>query len=106
MPIADTLAIFLVQPLLITALSPWLLKETVGPRRWAAVAIGFCGTLTIIRPGLRDFRPGMVFAFASGAWMAIYMLITRRLARDEIPLMTTFHTSAMAAAIAVPFRPT
>jgi drug/metabolite transporter (DMT)-like permease len=99
MPIADSLAIFFVQPLLITALSPLLLKEHVGPRRWAAVAIGFCGTLIIIRPGLQDFNPGMALAFASGTCMALYMLITRRLARDEDPLMTTFHTSLMGAAM-------
>jgi drug/metabolite transporter (DMT)-like permease len=99
MPIADSLAIFFVQPLLITALSPLLLKEHVGPRRWAAVAIGFCGTLIIIRPGLQEFNPGMALAFASGTCMALYMLITRRLARDEDPLMTTFHTSLMGAAM-------
>jgi drug/metabolite transporter (DMT)-like permease len=99
MPIADSLAIFFVQPLLITALSPLLLKEHVGPRRWAAVAIGFCGTLIIIRPGFQDFNPGMPLAFASGTCMAFYMLITRRLARDEDPLMTTFHTSLMGAAM-------
>jgi len=99
MPIADSLAIFFVQPLLITALSPLLLKEKVGPRRWAAVAIGFCGTLIIIRPGLQAFNPGMALAFASGTCMALYMLITRRLARDEDPLMTTFHTSLMGAAM-------
>ena len=99
MPIADSLAIFFVQPLLITALSPLLLKEHVGPRRWAAVAIGFCGTLIIIRPGLQDFNPGMAFAFASGTCMALYMLITRKLARDEAALMTTFHTSLLGAAM-------
>ena len=99
MPIADSLAIFFVQPLLITALSPLLLKEHVGPRRWAAVAIGFCGTLIIIRPGFQEFNPGMALAFASGTCMALYMLITRRLARDEDPLMTTFHTSLMGAAM-------
>lgn len=106
MPIADSLAIFFVQPLLITALSPLLLKEHVGPRRWAAVAIGFCGTLIIIRPGLQDFNPGMALAFASGTCMALYMLITRRLARDENAIMTTFHTSAIGAAmmsLIVPF---
>lgn len=106
MPIADSLAIFFVQPLLITALSPLLLGEHVGPRRWAAVAVGFCGTLIIIRPGLQDFNPGMALAFAAGTCMALYMLITRRLARDENPVMTTFHTSAVGAAmtgLALPF---
>ena len=40
MPIADSLAIFFVQPLLITALSPLLLKEKVGPRRVKTGPIG------------------------------------------------------------------
>ena len=38
--IADALAIFFVQPLIVTALSPFILGEYVGPRRWAAVAVG------------------------------------------------------------------
>lgn len=106
MPIADSLAIYFVQPLIVTALSPLLLKEHVGPARWVAVAVGFCGTLIVIRPGLQAFNPGMALAFASGTCMALYMLITRRLARDENPLMTTFHTSAMGAvltSLALPF---
>ena len=51
--IADTLAIFFVQPLVVTALSPVVLGERVDARRWAAVVAGFAGTLIIIRPGLR-----------------------------------------------------
>ena len=106
MPIADSLAIYFVQPLLITALSPLLLGERVSPRRWAAVAIGFCGTLVVVRPGLQAFDPGMAFAFASGACMALYMLVTRRLARDEHPVLATFHSNAIGAAmtsLALPF---
>jgi drug/metabolite transporter (DMT)-like permease len=99
LPLADAVAVFFVAPLMITALSVLLLGEHVGPRRWAAVAIGFCGTLIIIRPGFQEFNPGMALAFASGTCMALYMLITRRLARDEDPLMTTFHTSLMGAAM-------
>ena len=40
LPIADALAIFFVQPLIVTVLSALVLKERVGPRRWAAVGIG------------------------------------------------------------------
>ena len=104
--IADSLAIFFVQPLLVTALSPLLLKEYVGTKRCAAVAIGFGGTLIIIRPGLQEFNIGMALALASGASMALYTLITRKYARNESPLMTTFHTTLLGVpmmSIALPF---
>jgi drug/metabolite transporter (DMT)-like permease len=56
LPIADTLALFFISPLVTTALAPVLLGEKVGPRRYAAVAIGFIGALLIIRPGTGVFR--------------------------------------------------
>ena len=56
LPIADTLAIFFVQPLIVTMLSPLVLGETVGVRRWLAVIVGFIGTLIIIRPGLQELK--------------------------------------------------
>ena len=43
LPLADGVAIFFVAPLLLTALSVPLLGETVGWRRWSAVAAGFAG---------------------------------------------------------------
>ena len=58
LPIADALAIFFVNPLVIVVLSALVLRERVGPRRWAAVAVGFVGTLIIIRPGLVEVNPG------------------------------------------------
>ena len=66
LPIADALAIFFVQPLVVTALSPLVLGEHVGPRRWAAVAVGFIGTLIIIRPGFGVLNPGSLLASGLG----------------------------------------
>ena len=66
LPIADTLAIYFVQPILITALSPLVLGEHVGVRRWAMVCIGFLGVLIIIRPGFQQLNPGVFFALGAG----------------------------------------
>ncbi len=95
--IADALAIFFVQPLVVTALSPFVLGETVGRRRWAAVAIGFIGTLIIIRPGFQAFNLGMGLALASGTSLALYMLLTRRISGKDHALVTTFHTNLLGA---------
>ncbi|WP_374305647.1 DMT family transporter [Ferrovibrio sp.] len=106
LPIADTLAIFFVQPLIITLLSPVMLGEKVGIRRWVAVVIGFVGTLIIIRPGFQAFDPGMLMALAAGTSLAIYMLLTRKMSGRTHAMVTTFHTNIVGAVImsvALPF---
>lgn len=50
LPLSTAYALFFVAPLLITALSVPFLGERVGPRRWAAIAIGLVGVLVILRP--------------------------------------------------------
>lgn len=95
LPIADALAIFFVQPLILTAISPFVLGEKVGPRRWAAVAVGFAGTLIIIRPGFTDLNPGTLLALGAGACLAVYFAMTRRISGSAPAMVTTFHTSLM-----------
>ena len=77
LPIADALAIFFVQPLIVTLLSALILRETVGPRRLIAVAVGFIGTLVIIRPGLAEVNPGSWLALGAGGFLACYFVMTR-----------------------------
>ena len=99
LPIADALAVFFVQPLVVTALSPLILKEKVGTRRWVAVSVGFIGTLIIIRPGLTAINPGSLLALASGICLALYFLQTRRIANRNPAIVTTFYTNAIGAGI-------
>lgn len=99
LPIADALAIFFVQPLLVTILSAIALKERVGPRRWGAVAIGFVGTLIIIRPGLVELNPGSLFALAAGAFLAVYFVMTRAIAGRSPAIVTTFQTNVVGATL-------
>lgn len=99
LPIADALAIFFVQPLVVTALSPFVLGERVGPRRWAAVFVGFIGMLVIIRPGFGTLNAGSLFALGAGASLALYMLATRRIAGRAPAMVTTFHTNLMGAGL-------
>ena len=99
LPIADALAIFFVQPLVVTALSPLILREHVGPRRWTAVAVGFIGMLIIIRPGLIALNPGAVLALTAGTCLALYFLMTRRIAGAQKAILTTFHTNLLGALI-------
>jgi drug/metabolite transporter (DMT)-like permease len=97
LPIADTLAIYFVSPILVTALSPLILKEKVGVHRWACVVVGFVGVLIIIRPGFQAFNIGMLFALGAGCCSALYLLLTRHLSASVNAMVMTFQTSAIGA---------
>lgn len=106
LPMADALAIFFVQPLVVTVLSALILRERVGPRRWAAVAVGFVGTLIIIRPGVVEVNPGSLLALGAGTLLACYFVMTRSIAGQSHALVTTFQTSLMGGlmlSLMVPF---
>lgn len=99
LPIADALAIFFVQPLIVTLLSALILREHVGPRRLIAVAVGFIGTLIIIRPGLTEVNPGSWLALAAGAFLACYFVMTRAISGQAHAMVTTFQTSLLGGLI-------
>jgi len=106
MPLADTLAIFFISPLIVTLLAPAMLGEQVGIRRKTAVAIGFIGALVVIRPGLTVFQPAALFGIGSGFIYALYSITTRKLAGTAPPLVTAAYTAlfgAVGTSIAVPF---
>jgi drug/metabolite transporter (DMT)-like permease len=99
LPIADALAIFFVQPLIVTLLSALFLREAVGPRRLMAVAVGFVGTLIIIRPGLAEVNPGSWLALAAGTFLACYFVMTRAISGQAHAMVTTFQTSLLGGLI-------
>jgi len=91
--IAETLSLYFIQPILVTAASPMLLGERVGIGRWLAVLGGFLGVLIIIRPGLIALSPGAFLALASGTSAAVVMLTSRMLSFKASALSNTFYTS-------------
>ena len=105
MPIADAIALVFVAPLIVTALSPFVLGERVGIRRWTAVAVGFVGVLVIVRPGMSSFHWGMLLALGAGAIYAFYSLATRRLSGSAPPLVTLTYTALLGAVIMSAFVP-
>ncbi|MEZ5797381.1 MAG: DMT family transporter [Paracoccaceae bacterium] len=105
LPIADALAIFFVNPLAVTVLSAIALREKVGPRRWAAVAVGFVGTLIIIRPGRQEINPGTFFALAAGVALGSFFVTTRALAGSAKASVLTLHTTGIGALLMTALMP-
>lgn len=95
-PLADTVAVFFINPFVVTALSPMILGERVGVWRWTAVVTGFLGTMILVRPGFGTLETGHLFAMGAGTAFALFVLVTRRLAGGDPPLVTTFLTGSGA----------
>lgn len=106
LPMADALAIFFVNPLVIVILSSLVLREKVDGQRWLAVFIGFVGTLIIIRPGMVPVTLGTFYALASGVALGTYFVMTRHIAGAANATVLTFQTCAIGAVLmtlALPF---
>lgn len=93
MPLADVHAIAAVSPLMVMALAGLFLGERVGPRRWAAVGMGFVGVLIIIRPGGGVFDPLSLIPLAAAAGWAVYQTLLRAVAKYDSVQTTTFYTA-------------
>jgi drug/metabolite transporter (DMT)-like permease len=82
-PLATASAIGFTAPLIVTALSVPLLGESVGWRRWSAVAIGFAGALMVIRPGTGFRDPAVLLLLLSALAYALYQIATRWVSRYD-----------------------
>ena len=92
---AKALTLAFVAPLITTALSPIILGEKVGFRRWSAVLVGFVGSLIVIRPGFIDFNLASIAALGTGFFYGIYLIITRKLHTSDSPLLTLLLTGVV-----------
>ena len=83
LPLTQVYAILFSAPLLITALSVPILGERVGAVRWAAIAVGLCGVLIVLRPGQSPLSWAHLAALASALGSAVAAVIARRLGDTE-----------------------
>ena len=104
--LAKALTLAFIAPLIVTAFSPILLGEKVGFRRWTAVAVGFIGSLIVIRPGFLEFNLASMAALATGFFYGFYLIITRKLSTSDNPLLTLLITGmvgALLVSLIIPF---
>ena len=97
--------LFVSIPLWVCALSPLLLGERVGPRRWTAVVIGFFGVLIIIRPGTESFHWAMLLSLTTALSTALYQIATRKVGVEDRALTSVFYVSLVGSLAAVPIAP-
>ncbi len=112
MPMADTTALLFTSSLFIPILGVIFLKESVGPYRWAAVAIGFIGVIIISHPSGEVNTLGIIIAISAALMHAVLQILLRYLGRYESPETISlyfFIIGTFLTALALPFvavRPT
>jgi drug/metabolite transporter (DMT)-like permease len=91
MPLADAVATSFVAPLFVTLLSAVVLGEPVGPRRWAAVAVGMLGVVVMLRPGAGLIQPAAILVLISAFCYASSHMMTRRMRDTESAMALNFY---------------
>jgi drug/metabolite transporter (DMT)-like permease len=106
MPLAEAFALTFTGPIFITVLSIPVLGETVGPRRWTAVLVGFVGVVIMLRPGSEALRVEALLPLTAALCYAFIMLLSRKLSRRESVGAVMFWTAVVGTLVsgaALPF---
>lgn len=106
LPLTQSTAISFSAPLFMTALSALLLREHVGPHRWAAVAVGFVGVLIMVHPDPARFVSiGTLFALAAAVGTAGAMTAIREIGRTEPGPTIVFYFTLAGAVLGLASLP-
>jgi len=83
MPLADATALGFAKSFFVTVFAMIILKEKVGPYRWAAIAFGFIGVAVMLQPGASGYSIYGLYAIAGAAAAGLVMVIIRLLSKTE-----------------------
>lgn len=89
-PLAEATSLIFTIPLFATVLAAILLREAVGLRSWAVLAVGFAGVLVILRPGMQAFDPAAGLVLVSAITGAGVVVIGKYLLRSDSVELTVF----------------
>jgi len=105
MSLADVMTFYLAGPIYVTAMSPFLLGERVGWRRWLAVLAGFGGVLIALGPSAGALTPAALIAIAGSFLFSVLMVCTRLVrGTSDLVLVTTQTVGSLVfGLVAAPF---
>ena len=90
MPLSKAMVLFQTLTLFVTLLAPLILGERVGWRRWTAGAVGFLGTMIVLKPDAEGWTAaGILFGLGSPLFGAIMLIALRRLGQHDSALSTS-----------------
>jgi len=104
-PLAEATAMQFIAPLVVTALSPFLLGEKVSVRRWLSVIAGFAGVLIVFQPQFGGEREGYFIALLSGLCIGFFFILNRKLASRASPIASIAYSAFLGAIMVSPLVP-
>jgi drug/metabolite transporter (DMT)-like permease len=103
--LAESISIQFATPLLVALLAGPILGEWIGPRRLAAVGIGFVGVLVITEPGAEGLHPAVFLSVGSAVCYALYGISTRLLAASDSSATTMTYSGLAGVLLLTPALP-
>lgn len=96
-------AITFTVPIFVSLISGPILGEQVGPWRWFAIIIGFVGVTIIVSPFNESFHWASILVLLGALAIAIYSIITRKLAPSVRPHVFQVFTGGFGVICLLPF---
>lgn len=93
LPLAEAVALYFVSPIFTAILSVLILKEVFKRQHFIALALGFGGTLVMLRPGIAIIEPAAALAILAALAYACSVMITRRMATTESGLSMAIYAT-------------
>lgn len=103
LPLTVVSAIMFSSPVVVCFLSVTILRERVGPWRWAAIILGFIGVLIVVRPFGTVFHPAMLMIIYNATALACYSLMTRKLSGIVAVDTMQFYMGLVGTLVLLPF---
>ena len=103
--LAESISIQFATPLLVALLAGPILGEWIGPRRLAAVGIGFVGVLVVTKPGAEGLHPAVFLSVGSAVCYALYGITTRLLAASDSSATTMIYSGLAGVLLLTPALP-
>jgi len=102
LPLTTTIAFFFAAPMVVCLLSIPILKEKVGLKRFAAIAVGFIGVLIIVAPWGEQFDHHIFLAVGATLGASGYFVMTRIVAGKDSNSTAQFYTAGVATVFLAP----
>jgi drug/metabolite transporter (DMT)-like permease len=106
LPLADVMAFYLAAPIFVAAMSPLLLGEKVGWRRWTAIGVGFVGVLITLNPSAASLEIPALLSLVGSLAFALLLVTTRLLGAttgDKVLVLWPIVGALLLGLVVTPF---